>query len=179
MSICCIEGATVESEEAPAPGGLERFLGVSTVRPAWDTILWLVGAHGGSGESRLASCDPRWLAADHGWPPASEKATAVVVARSDARGLMAAQRAAQQVADGGVPGVRVAGLVVMADAPGRLPKPLRDLRRIVAGGYARCWSVPWIPQWRTGDVVKAMGLLKAVAALRELSDRQNEEEGEG
>ena len=44
------------------------------------------------------------------------------------------------------------GLVVMADAPGRLPRTLRDRLQVVAGGYARTWTVPWIDTWRTSEV---------------------------
>lgn len=128
-------------------------LPVSSVKAAWNTQLWVVGAHGGAGESRLAELDSRWLACDHGWPARADGVVhpTVVVARSDEHGLMAAQRAALQYEQVPPPDVELLGLVVMADAPGRLPRGLRDLVRITAGGYSHCWQVPWIEQWRTHD----------------------------
>lgn len=174
MSILGVaEGAEVsvsrDSRSCDAP---DEVLGVSVAVPAWDTTLWLVGAHGGAGESRLAELDPRWLAAGHGWPPAEERATAVVVARTDERGLRAAQRAARQWESGLVPGVRLAGLVVMADAPGRLPRPLRELADRVAGAFEACWRVPWIGAWRTGDAADVPALTRVVAALNGLPEQE-------
>ncbi|WP_454173552.1 DUF6668 family protein [Microbacterium maritypicum] len=91
--------------------------------------LWWVGAHGGSGESTLAALMPGTQAAGHAWPrtPSQTPARTVLVARGDARGLRAAQDAMRQWAAGLVPSVEVLGLVVMADAPGRVPRSLRDL----------------------------------------------------
>jgi len=75
----------------------------------------------------------------------------VLVARTNARGLRAAQAAATQWAAGLVPHVEVVGLVLMADAPGRLPKALRDLAQVVGGGVPRVWTVPWIEALRLGE----------------------------
>lgn len=116
--------------------------------------LWWLGAHGGAGESCLARVVPEWAAAEHAWPqvaPEHGPAPVVLVARSHAYGLQAAQAAATQWAAGLVPGVEVLGLVVVADAPGKLPRPLRDLQQVVAGGVPRTWSLPWIETWRLGD----------------------------
>jgi hypothetical protein len=44
------------------------------------------------------------------------------------------------------------GLVLMADAPTRSPRALRDLRRVVSGGVPRVWSLPWVESWRAGEV---------------------------
>jgi hypothetical protein len=46
--------------------------------------------------------------------------------------------------------VELLGLVVVADAPGRLPRPLRDLAELVGGGVPRTWTVPWVEEWRLG-----------------------------
>ncbi|MDN5762642.1 MAG: hypothetical protein L0H41_10045 [Microlunatus sp.] len=75
----------------------------------------------------------------------------VIVARTSARGLLAAKAAAKQWASGLVQDVELLGLVLVADAPGRLPKPLRDLMKVVSGGYPRTWHVPWVESWRLGD----------------------------
>lgn len=136
---------------APAPAVRLPFRNVGHWSP-----LWVVGAHGGAGESTLAALMPGATAMDHHWPQLSGSAVpVVVVARSSLRGLVAAQIAAQQWASRLVPGVDLLGLVVMADAPGRLPRLLRDHLQVVAGGYARTWTVPWIDAWRTSDVNSA------------------------
>jgi hypothetical protein len=75
-------------------------------------------------------------------------------------GLRAAQRAAAEWASGSVPGACVAGLLVMADAPGRLPKEIRDFARIVGGGVPHLWHLPWIEAWRYGHGLPPEGLPK-------------------
>ena len=116
--------------------------------------LWLVGAHGGAGESTLAALDEGWRATEHTWPELGAGAVApcVVVARTHSRGLLAARTALTQwAASGAGPSVRLLGLVLVADAPGRLPVPLRDLATVVSGGAPRVWDVPWVEGWRFGD----------------------------
>lgn len=115
--------------------------------------LWLVGAHGGSGESTIAGLGTAWRAAGHAWPgeDARGEVPAVVVARTHVRGLTAAKAVGKQWAAGLVPGVHLLGLALVRDAPGRLPKPLRDLAGVVAGGYPRVWMIPWVEAWRLGD----------------------------
>jgi len=63
---------------------------------------------------------------------------------------VAAQRAIRDWAAGNVP-VRLLGLVLIADAPGRLPHGLRQLAALIAGGVPAVWSLPWIEAWRIGD----------------------------
>ncbi|RIJ33400.1 hypothetical protein DZF93_09285, partial [Clavibacter michiganensis subsp. insidiosus] len=93
-------------------------------------------------------------AAGHAWPaPAagSPASRVVVVARTDHSGLLAAQRVAREWASGQVAGlVELVGLVLVADAPGRRPKELRQLEQLVSGGYPRSWTLPWIDAWRLG-----------------------------
>jgi hypothetical protein len=116
--------------------------------------LWLLGTHGGAGESTIAGLVPGWAASDHGWPrhpDGAPPARVVLLARSNANGLQAVQAAATQWAAGLVPHVEVLGLVIVADAPGRLPRPLRDLAQLVGGGVPRTWSVPWVESWRLGE----------------------------
>ena len=43
------------------------------------------------------------------------------------------------------------GLAVLADAPGKTPKALRDFTAIVGGGAPRLWTLPWVEAWRHGD----------------------------
>ena len=136
--------------EAPETG---QGLPTRVVRPA--ATLWLVGAHGGAGESSLARLDENWAAAERSWPAsaAPEGACAcVLVARTHASGLRAAQTALRQWASGALGNhTRLLGLVMVPDAPGRLPRPLRDLSAHIAGGAPRSWHFPWVEEWRTDD----------------------------
>ncbi|WP_427136668.1 DUF6668 family protein [Pseudarthrobacter sp. S9] len=111
---------------------------------------WWLGVHGGAGETSLAGLDKSTRAAGHHWPRSEAGTTVVLVARSNISGLRAAQRAATEWASGSLPGIRVAGLVIMSDAPGRIPKELRDFARIVGGGVPHIWNFPWIDGWRFG-----------------------------
>lgn len=131
--------------------------------------LWWVGVHGGAGESSLAELVPEWQGSGRAWPqtPGSGPARVVLVARSNARGLRAAQMASMQWAAGLVPSVEVLGLVVIADAPGRLPRPLRDLMQVVSGGLPRTWNVPWIQSWR---LMESSALADAPSEVRRLVD---------
>lgn len=144
------QGPSAPQRGVPAPDRVDQ-LGV------WDqhaiADLWVLGAHGGAGESTLASLAPGWREAGRYWPrPVSgERSNVILTARSNARGLRAAQSAIRQWAAGLVPFADVVGLVVVADAPGRLPRPLRDLLQVVGGGVPRTWLVPWVEAWRLGE----------------------------
>ncbi|WP_211880069.1 DUF6668 family protein [Pseudarthrobacter albicanus] len=116
--------------------------------------LWVTGAHGGAGESRLAGILDGARATDHAWPvpdDASGKPAVLLVCRSDLRGLTAARGALIQWASGVAPAVDLLGLAVLADAPGKLPKSLRDFAALVGGGAPRLWMLPWVESWRLGD----------------------------
>ncbi len=115
--------------------------------------LWIVGAHGGAGESSIASLGHCWLAAGHAWPEKNDTVCpTVVVARTHARGLLAAQDAITQWAGRRAgPSVQLLGLVLIPDSPGRLPRPLHDLAIVVRGGAPRTWEIPWIEAWRQDD----------------------------
>lgn len=134
---------------APGQGGLPLRM----TRPT--ASLWVVGAHGGAGERSVAALLPEWEAAGHAWPtPAdlSQRCPAVLVARTNASGLQAAQLALTQWASGVLgPATVLLGLVLVADAPGRIPKPLRELGAHVSGGAPRTWHVGWVDEWRLGE----------------------------
>ena len=147
------------SAPAPGEGGLKQRM----VRPS--AHVWLVGAHGGSGESVLASLVDGWAASDHSWPVSDLTSTCpvVLVARTHASGLQAAQLALRQWAGGGVDSsIQLLGLALVADAPGRLPRALRDLASHVAGGAPRTWHISWVEEWRTGEQLPVAELPKAV-----------------
>ncbi len=127
--------------------------------------MWWVGAHGGAGESTLEQLLEGSRANGHAWPHAEERPMTlppvILVARTHARGLRAAQLAATEWAAGNVP-VQLYGLALVADAPGRLPKPLRDFATVIAGGLPRVWRLPWVEAWRLGEPVSPETTPKAI-----------------
>jgi hypothetical protein len=148
----------------PLSGAQAPQAGIPTLRSAdrlplmnanGEALLWCVGAHGGSGESTLAELGNGWRASGHAWPlsPHRGNVNVVLVAKTSANGLLAAQRAATQWAAGLVPDTNLLGLVLVTDAPGRLPKPLQQLAQLVGGGVPRTWTLPWVEDWRRGDPV--------------------------
>jgi hypothetical protein len=72
----------------------------------------------------------------------------LVVCRSSAHGLIAAQRLAASELTG-TPTWRCLGLVVVADDRGPLAKALAELAALVTGGYPNHWPIPWVESWRT------------------------------
>lgn len=134
---------------APGVDGLtvRRHIRRSTVDGA--PLLWIVGAHGGAGTSTWA----RILGvgdAGASWPQhvnPTRLLSIVVCCRSTAAGLRAAQDVGIEWASGALPG-QLVGLVVGADAPGRLPRELRDQLQITSGAFPHCAFVPWQAQWR-------------------------------
>jgi hypothetical protein len=95
----------------------------------------------------------------------------LLVARTHASGLCAAQAAARQWAAGALPNVRLLGLVAIADAPGKLPKPLKDLLRLISGGVPRLWELPWSEALRLGDPPGQARLPSAYARLAQDLDK--------
>ena len=135
------------------PGTADRLPRVLP-RGGVKTVHW-IGVHGGAGEHTLASAVPGSVAAGHGWPTLAAAGNMrpldvpiALVARTHMRGLLAAQLALREWASGAVSPTRMLGLVLVADSPGRLPKPLKDLQRIVSGGADQVWNVPFLEQLR-------------------------------
>ncbi|MES4886060.1 DUF6668 family protein [Streptomyces sp. NPDC000349] len=112
---------------------------------------WWLGVHGGAGVSMLEQAVPGGRDAGRAWPTAQGNQLVVLVARSTAHGLAAAQSAAQQWASRMVTGIDLLGLVVVADAPGRRPRALRDRVSLVSGAVPRLWEIPWVEAWRLGE----------------------------
>ncbi|AYD89923.1 hypothetical protein D5R93_07595 [Actinomyces lilanjuaniae] len=159
-----LTGPAAPQAGVPAPAEDQR-LPVVTVRD--EASLWVVGAHGGSAESTIAALSESWRATSHRWPvPAAEAPVrAVLTARLSVSGIQAAQGALTQWACGLVPGVKLLGLVLVADAPGRVPRPVRDLAQVVGGGAPRTWQVPWIRTWRLGEPPDLGGSPRAARTL--------------
>jgi hypothetical protein len=133
----------------------DAVLPVASIQPAAGHAWWWLGVHGGAGVSTLEEAVPGGRDAGRTWPSSEVPQPVVLVARSSARGLKAVQNAAQQWASQLVTGVDLLGLVVAADAPGRRPKPLRDLLSLVSGTVPRVWEIPWVEQWRLGEPTAA------------------------
>jgi hypothetical protein len=114
--------------------------------------LWIIGAHGGAGESRVADLLGA-RATGHCWPalPGGSEARVLLVCRADMRGLTAARSALTQWVSGATPKADLLGLAILADAPGKTPKALRDFAAVVGGGAPRLWTLPWVDAWRLGD----------------------------
>lgn len=136
-----------------------------------NAVWYWVGAHGGAGVTTLGSAVGAGLDASTAYPePAGPVALpVVVVARSHAYGLLEAQHLAARAGTQGLTvlqrSARIVGLALIADAPGRLPKPLTELCHLVAGGYARVWDVPWVEAWRLGDTPTLANTPKQVGRM--------------
>ena len=157
-------GPVAPQRGVPVPDRADQL---ATNDQAQRADLWWLGVHGGAGESSLAALVPEWRGAEHGWPrqPGAGPARVVLTARSNMRGLRAAQSAATHWASGIVPHVEVLGLVIVSDAPGRLPRPLREFAQLVSGGLPRTWTVPWIDSWRLGETPTLADSPRAVRRL--------------
>ena len=108
----------------------------------------LLGAHGGAGVSSLLRAGLDQLAVDAGrcWP---QGGPVLLVARTSTNGLEWARDLARQHASGLAGAeVELLGLVLVPDAPGRLPARAASLRDLVRGAFARTWQLPWLEEWR-------------------------------
>ena len=143
--------------------------------------VWWLGAHGGAGETTLEELFSGSRAADHSWPLTDADrppARVVLVARTHAHGLRAAQSAIREWAAGDAQ-VLLLGLVLIADAPGRLPHSLRQLADLIAGGVPAVWSLPWIEAWRVGEPPAPHNAPKVVRRLLEDLRAMSEAEASG
>ncbi|GAA1750981.1 hypothetical protein GCM10009710_33470 [Aeromicrobium alkaliterrae] len=120
---------------------------LATFEPSTSSSVWIVGAHGGAGESTLAEV-VGGAATDHRWPQLTATPSVLLVARTSFAGITAAQAAAVAWAAGATPPVRVIGLAWVADAPGRLPRPLADFMKVVSGSVPHHWVLPWFEDLR-------------------------------
>ena len=117
---------------------------MSTVTNERRTPKWAWrGAHRGAGITTLAR---EFGGADLGMT-STPSLPILVVCRCSISGLIAAQHlAASELSES--PTWKCLGLVIVADGPGRLHKPVSELAALVAGGYPAQWSIPWVESWR-------------------------------
>lgn len=145
-------GALAPQSSVLGPDVVDRLHQTLVTAPG----MWFVGTHGGAGESTLAQAIPGTSAANHSWPYYAGGVTAtnvLLVARTSAAGLKSARLAAQEWAASVTPHVHLHGLVLVHDAPGRLPRPLREFAALISGGVPRVWQLPWHEPWRLGEPV--------------------------
>ncbi|GAA3496138.1 hypothetical protein GCM10019016_032390 [Streptomyces prasinosporus] len=130
---------------APEPGPPAALPRATARRFSW------VGAHGGSGVSTLAAV---YGGHDSGrdWPGPGDPWSVLLVARTHAAGLDAVVPAVEAFRRGEAPrGLALDAVVLVADAPGRLPRPLAQRIRLVES-VIDVYRVPWVPEWRLGDL---------------------------
>ncbi|MET9828958.1 DUF6668 family protein [Streptomyces sp. NPDC006385] len=110
-----------------------------------------VGTHGGAGVSTLAAF---YGGQDCGrdWPTPADPPSVLLVARTHATGLAAALGALDVFRRGEAPhGLDLDAVVLVADAPGRLPRPLAERVKVIES-VIDVYRVPWVSAWRLGDL---------------------------
>jgi hypothetical protein len=110
-----------------------------------------VGTHGGAGVSTLAAV---FGGHDSGrdWPGPGDPQSVLLVARTHAAGLDSVMRTVELFRRGQAPpGLDLDAVVLVADAPGRLPKPLAQRVKPIESAVD-VYRVPWVPDWRLGDL---------------------------
>lgn len=133
-------------------------------RPA----LWWLGVHGGAGESTLARLAPGSRPAGHAWPIGTG-VPVVLVARSNRTGFACLSAAAREWASSHV-AATLLGAVVVADAPGRLPRSLAEQLEFAEGAVPALWCLPWCERWR----LELPSLETAPRAVRNLLEDLNQ-----
>ncbi|MFH9587954.1 DUF6668 family protein [Streptomyces luteogriseus] len=109
-----------------------------------------VGTHGGAGVTTLAAV---YGGRDCGrsWPGPGDPPSVLLVARTHAAGLDTVAGAVEIFRRGGAPqGLDLDAVVLVADAPGRLPRPLAQRVRALES-VIDVYRVPWVPSWRLGE----------------------------
>ncbi|MER5201228.1 DUF6668 family protein [Streptomyces sp. NPDC002755] len=142
-------------------------------------ISW-VGAHGGAGASTFAAA-LGGVDVGHAWPDISqdEPGDMLLLARTHLAGLQAASQALDSLRTGRHPaGLQLLALVLVADAPGRLPPELWRRVRVLRAAV-RTFNIPWIAQWRVGrPAPKAPRAVVDLAALIPPNSRNTDRIGD-
>ncbi|SES38593.1 hypothetical protein SAMN04487983_104755 [Streptomyces sp. yr375] len=127
-----------------------------------------VATHGGAGSSTLAAV---YGGHDCGreWPGADAPPSVLLVARTHAAGLESVLRTVDVFRCGEAPrGLDLDAVVLVADAPGRLPRPLAQRVRTIES-LIDVYRVPWVTDWRLGDLGGSPP--RETAALSRLTSR--------
>lgn len=144
------------SARVPEPGLSESKRTTPARARSRHTVGW-VKAHGGAGATSLADL---LGGADLGtrWPePAKgEPNRIMVVGRTSARGLRCVSQALDALRHGRAANdLDLLAVVLVADAPGRLPLSLLSRIRVIRS-VVHVHRVPWIPAWRLGRSPKSL-----------------------
>lgn len=137
-----IRGPVAAPEEGPPA---EARASATARRFSW------VATHGGAGATTLAAV---YGGQDcgHAWPGPDDPRSVLLVARTHATGLESVVRAVEAFRRGDTPpGLDLDAVVLVADAPGRLPRPLAQRVRAIESSID-VYRVPWVPAWRLGDL---------------------------
>ncbi|MFF9407276.1 DUF6668 family protein [Streptomyces anandii] len=135
-------GAVTDAERMP-----ERPAGMPVTRRRFS---WLA-THGGAGTTTLAAV---YGGHDCGrdWPGPDAPRSVLLVARTHSAGLEAVVRTLEVFRRGQAPaGLDLDAVVLVADAPGRLPRPLAQRVKPLES-VIDVYRVPWVPAWRIGDL---------------------------
>ncbi|MER6124372.1 DUF6668 family protein [Streptomyces sp. NPDC001795] len=145
-----IRGPVVTPEQ---PAQSAQTAGAASEMAAGHRKLAWVAAHGGAGTSTLAAvfggvdAGRSWPRSDQGEPDG-----VLLVARTHAAGLQAVSHTLDLFRRGEQPpGLELVAVALVADAPGRLPRPLQQRIKVI-GSVVKVHRVPWMPAWRTGDL---------------------------
>ena len=140
------DGPHAGTQEAP-----ERPSSIPTGAPLGPRRFSWVATHGGTGATTLASV---YGGQDCGrdWPGPEDPPSILLVARTHAAGLAAVSRALEVFRRGAAPaGLDLDAVVLVADAPGRLPRQLAPHVKAIES-VIDVYRVPWVPAWRIGDL---------------------------
>jgi hypothetical protein len=132
-------------------------------RAAARRFSW-VGTHGGAGVSTLAAV---YGGHDSGraWPGAGAPPSVLLVARTHAAGLDTVAGAVETFRRGQAPPeLDLDAVVLVADAPGRLPRPLAQRVKSLES-VIDVYRVPWVPAWRLGELGRPPRETAALARL--------------
>lgn len=134
----------------------------------------LIGCHGGAGTSTLAALLP--MATDLGvfdqrtFDSLQVERPLVLVARDT---VPASMRITETVNMLDLLGQPIAGLVLMAEAPGRVPPHTRSRLRLLENSIPAVLRVPYVPQFRFLDLVSASRVKlprKVRSTMQEISE---------
>jgi hypothetical protein len=147
------------------------------------SALALLAAHGGAGVSCLlrAGLETAGAVDARGaWPSSGQ---VLLVGRTSVGGLESAQDAVRQHASGAAGmDVELLGLVLIADAPGRLPARSAALADLVCGAFDRVWLLPWLEEWRLAASTEPLPAHPEVSRLgkdlRALTSARTSRQGE-
>ena len=142
----------------------------------------LLAVHGGAGVSSLLRAgltEAGAVDAHRSWPQAGP---VLLVARTSVGALERVRDAARRHAAGACADVELLGLVLLADAPGRLPSRVGALADLVCGAFPRVWLIPWLEEWRLAARNEPLPVHPEVARLctdvRALIGARSQRQGE-